>query len=164
MKTRLGILTMILCTAVVSILCLQQLYGCGPFFDYAIFTYTTHPDFPLDIYAKGNMGVVQPTYARSYLVVAYRYLAGTGFSQNEQKELVALWDERLHLPGSVYRAEYMKEWQAARDKVPNSAPSKRIDIFRAVDDNSSSFSQQAFQFLHKNYPKSPWTKKTPYWY
>jgi hypothetical protein len=32
------------------------------------------------------------------------------------------------------------------------------------DDNTSKFSRQAFQLLHKKYPKSEWAKKTPYWY
>jgi hypothetical protein len=32
------------------------------------------------------------------------------------------------------------------------------------DDRSSLYSKKAFTLLHKNYPQSDWTKKTPYWY
>ena len=29
---------------------------------------------------------------------------------------------------------------------------------------TTQFSKQAFQLLHKQYPQSPWTKQTKYWY
>ncbi len=32
------------------------------------------------------------------------------------------------------------------------------------DENVSKYSKQAFRLLHKRYPKSPWSKRTPYWY
>ncbi len=48
----------------------QLLSSCGPFFARAAFIYTVHPDFPLEKFAAGELGVLQPTYARSYLVVA----------------------------------------------------------------------------------------------
>ena len=32
------------------------------------------------------------------------------------------------------------------------------------NDEPSAVSKEAFQLLHKNYPKSEWTKKTPYWF
>jgi hypothetical protein len=58
----------------------RPVYGCGPFVERAIFTYTVHPDLPLTGYAQGQLGILQPTYARSYLYVAYRYLIGIGVS------------------------------------------------------------------------------------
>ena len=73
----------------------QLLSSCGPFLARAAFIYTVHPDFPLEKFAAGELGVLQPTYARSYLAVAYRYLSGTGFNPTEQQALVALWRERL---------------------------------------------------------------------
>jgi hypothetical protein len=32
------------------------------------------------------------------------------------------------------------------------------------DERTSNISKQAFELLHKTYPKSEWTKKTPYWF
>lgn len=69
--------------------------GCGPFTARAVFTYEKHPDLPLARFAAGEIGVLEPAYARSYLVVAYRYFTGAGFDKDEQKAALALWDERL---------------------------------------------------------------------
>ena len=68
---------------------------CPPEFPRAVFTYVIHPDFPLERFAAGSLGVPQPTYARSYLTVAYRYLIGMSFDQEEQNALIALWHKRL---------------------------------------------------------------------
>ena len=37
-----------------------------------------HPDLPLGPFVAGRLGVLQPTYARSHLVVAYAWLSGKG--------------------------------------------------------------------------------------
>src|SRR5688572_30991700 len=52
----------------------QPAEACGPHFTDAIFVFQKHPDDPLEKFARGNIGVLQPTYARSYLVAAYRNL------------------------------------------------------------------------------------------
>ena len=109
----------------------QPLSSCGPFFARAAFTYTVHPDFPLEQFAAGALGVLQPTYARSYLAVAYRYLMGTGFNEAEQKALVALWRERLVSASAWNPEEWTKVWLAARGQVPGLAAVARIDVFRA---------------------------------
>ncbi len=87
-----------------------------------IFTYSLHPDFPLEKFARGELGVLQPTYARSYLCVAYRYLIGTGFDPVEQKALVALWSDRLGLGGDPGQEDWIKNWLDARNKVPGVIP------------------------------------------
>src|SRR6266487_2723082 len=71
--------------------------ACGPFSLEAIFTFSVHPEYPLENFARGDIGVIQPGYARSYLYVAYRYLTEGRFGQQEQKALVDLWRERLDL-------------------------------------------------------------------
>lgn len=73
----------------------QIILGCGPFSKTAIFTYSAHPDFPLENFARGEIGVLKPEYARSYLVVAYRYLSDEKLSPKEQKAVVNLWTDRL---------------------------------------------------------------------
>jgi len=36
--------------------------------------------------------------------------------------------------------------------------------YRCTDDNTGKYSKQAFDLLHRQYPKSAWTAQTPYWY
>jgi hypothetical protein len=69
--------------------------ACGPYFPVTIFIQSKHPDLPLEEFAAGKLGVLQPTYARSYLVVAYRYLSGVSFEASEQQQLLSLWAHRL---------------------------------------------------------------------
>lgn len=54
-----------------------------------------HPDLPLDHFASGRLGILRPTYARSYLVVAYRHLQGIGLSGPEQSGARELWNARV---------------------------------------------------------------------
>jgi hypothetical protein len=68
--------------------------ACGPFFLDTIFIQRKHPDVPFEKYAAGSLGVVQPTYGRSFLVVAYRYFSGTPFDSSEQEQLLSLWAHR----------------------------------------------------------------------
>lgn len=109
----------------------EPLSSCGPFFARAAFTYTVHPDFPLEKFAAGELGVLQPTYARSYLAVAYRYLIGTGFNAAEQKALVTLWRERLVSTVESTAEEWTKVWLEARSKVPGIAAMSGINVFRS---------------------------------
>jgi len=80
-------LTSFFCIAPVLQSCSE---GPEPFSDFSL-----HPDVPLEKYAAGRLGIVQPTFARSYLVVAYRYFAGVPLTQNEQLGAQALWSERI---------------------------------------------------------------------
>src|SRR5262245_3427747 len=109
----------------------ESLSSCGPFFARAVFTYTVHPDFPLEKFAAGELGVLQPTYARSYLVVAYRYLTGTSFNAAEQKALVALWRERLVSTVEANAEDWTKVWLEARSQVPGVVSVSSIDVFRS---------------------------------
>ena len=76
----------------------QTSYACGPFSRYAIFSYTKHPDMPLERFPGGDLGVLQRTYARSYLFVAYREMNGWTFGKAEKEALSSLWKERLEFP------------------------------------------------------------------
>lgn len=116
--------------AVVSFLVPYRTEACGPFFTDAIFVYTVHPDFPLEKFAAGNLGVLQPGYARSYLVAAYRNLSGNALSANEAKGIKALWDDRLNNGWQLSSEEWVKTWQEARKKVPGAAAATEINVFR----------------------------------
>src|SRR5215467_3505401 len=77
----LAVVAVLICAA-------RPLLGCGPFFNVAIYSFSYHPDLPLDNFAAGQLGIVQAGWARSYLFTAYRYLVGPGFDANERKALL----------------------------------------------------------------------------
>ena len=95
-------------------------FGCGPFFDGAIFTFSVHPDFPLEKFAAGDLGVLRPGYARSYLTIAYRYMIGISLDQQEQKAALSVWHDRLS-SGDVDSSAWVKAWLDARAKLPEAA-------------------------------------------
>lgn len=70
--------------------------GLRVFLPVSFFDYEKHPDLPFTDYGAGNLGVIAPSYARSYLYVAYRYLEGTPFTEEEQARMADVWDFRLH--------------------------------------------------------------------
>src|SRR6185295_8846203 len=86
-------------TLITSCLCMfpSRTGACGPFFTDAFFVFAKHPDFPLEQFAGGKLGIVQPSWARSYLVVAYRALSANPLSDREATEMMSLWKERLNL-------------------------------------------------------------------
>lgn len=114
----------------------QPVHACGPFMDYASFVLEQNPDYPLRRYAAGELGIIRAEYARSYLVVAFRYLSGIKTSPAKQKEINALWERRLTNPdGDLQKA--VEQWAAERKKV-QSAPLKDVEVYK-WDPYSSSF-------------------------
>jgi hypothetical protein len=105
-------------------------HACGPFSLDAVFTFTSHPEFPLEKFARGELGMIQPTYARSYLFVAYRYLNGKAFTTDEQKVLQELWKDRLDYTWPDYDEEWPKPWLEARKKIAGVAPDPKVSISR----------------------------------
>ena len=119
--------TSIAIACALSAVAVQSTDACGPFSRIAVFVTSNHPDFPMKHYAAGELGVLNPGYARSFLVVAYRYFAGIKNSPADQKEFVALWERRLEaLDVSVQDA--MKEWSTERKKVVNTKE-KEVDAY-----------------------------------
>jgi hypothetical protein len=104
-------------------------FACGPFSLTAVFTFRFHPEYPLEDFARGEIGITLPSYARSYLFVAYRYFNGKAFTQTEQQALVELWRERLDLRWESGEEQAVKQWLDARQKiVSGSAP--KIEVYR----------------------------------
>src|SRR6185436_20284657 len=105
--------------------------ACGPFSLDAVFTFTVHPEYPLEKFAAGNIGVVQPSYARSYLYVAYRYFNDDRLDKTEQQAVLDLWHDRLDLRWDAGNEQAVKTWLTARQKVsgPAGAP-PTIEVFR----------------------------------
>ena len=105
-------------------------FACGPFQMEAIFTFTVHPEFPLERFARGELGVVQPSYARSYLFVAYRELLGNAFNEQEQRVLTQFWQDRLNYTWDLGDQEWIKGWITARQKVPGVGEPPKIEVYR----------------------------------
>jgi len=112
------------------LLATQNVPACGPFSLNAVFTFVVHPEFPLEKFANGEVGVIQPTFARSYLVAAYRNINNARFSEGEQKQLVALWNERLDSSSPDFDDSWPKSWLEARQTVPGVAALSGISTSR----------------------------------
>ena len=104
----------------------------GPFFPRAVFTYKVHPHFPLTQFARGELGILLPTYRPSYLYVAYRHLAGLGLDRDEERAVLALWKEALYVNPEPELSGTLKAWLEARSKVPGSGPPPEIDAYRRL--------------------------------
>lgn len=127
-RTRRSIFALAL--AALLIFAARPLVACGPFSLDAVFTFTAHPEFPLAKFAAGEIGIVQPSFARSYLFVAYRQLSGNTFTAEEQKALLALWTERLDSSYTDYDEDWPKVWLTARTKVPGLTAAPKIGVNR----------------------------------
>ena len=110
-------------------------FPCGPFFPQAVFTFTRHPDLPLENFLRGQLGIVLPTYSRSYLYLSYRYLAGKPFSPEQLAALEGVWIRRRpsDVSGALQKApkppNWIKLWVEARKKIPGldtSAPTPGV--------------------------------------
>jgi hypothetical protein len=104
--------------------------ACGPFLIEAVFVHTVHPTYPVERFAAGRIGVLQPSYARSYLYAGYRYLNGLGFTPAEQRALTEFWENRLNYSWSSGEEDWTKAWLEARRKVVNQDPAS-INVYRS---------------------------------
>ena len=126
-----ALLVVVMAAAV--LLATRPVEGCGPFSLRQVFAYAKHPDFPLNKFAAGDLGILQPTYARSYLVVAYRYIAGTPLDAAEQKAVASIWNERLSQSFDTPGEDWQKTWLDARAKVAGVAKPEDISVIRTID-------------------------------
>lgn len=128
-----------------------------------LFESHVHPDLPLDKFAAGQMGIIEPTWDHSYLYFAYREMNGPGFDTSGQKAMLSLWNEWLELEplpadapadesnypaGSlessvrhegIVMTDATSEWLNARGKVPDIGPIEGI----GVDSSKSAFASFA---------------------
>lgn len=105
----------------------MRAYSCGPFFDETVFSYQYHPDLPLKFFADGKLGVIEPSFARSYLFAAYRDLSGKPLTDAEQKSIIKVWETRMTNADAVvgYAGAGMENWLKERNKLPGI---KKIDM------------------------------------
>ncbi|MEZ4486239.1 MAG: hypothetical protein R3F51_01585 [Cyanobacteriota/Melainabacteria group bacterium] len=115
-----------------SIFGIGQVIACGPFFEEAVFHHELHPDLPLKLFAGGNLGILQPDYARSYLVVAYRHLTGKPVTPEMNKQFTLVWDSRLSASMDPDYRDYTDTWLKARKEV-SETKIDRIETYKYVD-------------------------------
>src|SRR5690349_17131925 len=105
-----AILIFAFCTSVIP---------CGPSYVTPLFDYKSAPENPYENFAAGRIGILKPTYHRSVLFAAYRYLNGGTFSATEQKALVEVWNadfnNKAYIDDDV--SESVKAWVEARKAV-----------------------------------------------
>lgn len=108
------IVTLILIAAFLS-----NALPCGPGSTTPLFDTTDAPESPYTDYAAGRLGIVKPTFRRSVLYAAYRYIAGSGMSAAEQQSIVEVWkaeiDNKDFADDSVDEA--VRTWVAKRQDV-----------------------------------------------
>jgi hypothetical protein len=113
--------TLVKRVAIVALLALllaspADISSCGPFFPKAIFIRTEAPDDEADFY-RGHLGILEPSYARAYLAMAYRIMSGTPLTDRQVSSVTDLNRYRnSDLDGAV------KQWLAARQQVPGTQP------------------------------------------
>jgi hypothetical protein len=101
-------------------------WASGYFPPYASFVAQYQPDPPLDQFAAGRLGLILPSWNDTYLYAAYRYLAEPGFNAEEQKVLVAIWNEPA-FPQPDTKAQ--DDWLAARAKIPGASTLEPFEAF-----------------------------------
>ena len=114
-----------------------NIFSCGPFFQEPVFTSPDGPDQPLELFVKGRLGIVLPWYETNYLVIAYRYLAGTPLSAAEEGTLIAAWTPDIPRPGGSPPEQpatdlWQKARQAALGPAQTMASNATLNQFRAV--------------------------------
>lgn len=102
----------------------RDLNSCGPFLPAAVFSLTTQPDKPVQEFARSNLGVLQPTFRREYLIVAYRYLTGLSLSHRDAEAMFGGGSPAAPSTGGgsmddEYHAS--NAWQEARAKITSQA-------------------------------------------
>lgn len=90
--------------------------ACAPEGPSLAFTWEKHPDLPLNDFAAGKLGILQPSYARTYLVVSYRYLTGSPLTRAERDGVLSLWEDRLR--GGVLLPRPPRVAEATEEKAP----------------------------------------------
>lgn len=100
------------------------------------FTYSNHPDLPLQPYAKGNLGIVDGSFARSYLFTAYRYFEDKPLTADEQQAVVNLWNTRLATSDWGCGAD-TSPWLKARMTVPGAVKIDTISTEKSISNDET---------------------------
>jgi hypothetical protein len=94
------------------------------FNDRIVLEFEARPDAPIEKYIAGDLGLIRSSFARSHLVVAYRYLSGHPLTAVEQRGVADLMYDRLPAAYSRVQAPdtVWNGWVAARVEAVADAP------------------------------------------
>jgi hypothetical protein len=98
--------------------------ACAPDFFRAVFSYVRHPDLPRTGFINGRLGVLQPTFARSYLVIAYRYLNGIGMNAREREQASDFYADRDTGNWDNLGTSWAWRWRDVRAQIKTPSPPK----------------------------------------
>ncbi len=109
-------------TAAVLFASIRPVQGCGPSYITPIYVFTESPDPPFEEYIAGKIGILQPTFGRKTLFIAYRYLAGGAFTADEQQQLAGALRANAPNPDETKAIETWvvkrKEVASQEEKLP----------------------------------------------
>ncbi len=105
-----------------------SVYPCGPFFRAAVFV-STRPENPVT-YVDGNLGVLQRTYSRSDLLVAWRVLTKQPLTDVEKKALASGPGQTAPSSSSVPQPS----WRDLRNTVPGLGELRFVSDQRELKD------------------------------
>ena len=92
------------------------------------------------------------------------------FLSESQRASATAESKKVAMPGAApnYLCAETVKWADARPadaRVPEALHlAVRATRYGCTDDQTGKFSKQAFDMLHKRFPKSPWAVKTKYWF
>lgn len=116
--------------------------ACAPDFYRAVFSYVRHPDLPRSGFIDGRLGILQPTFARSYLVIAYRYLNGVGMNPREREQARDYYKDRATDSWDHTGTDWPARWRAVRSQI-KSPPAPQTSLITggqlAYDPETHSF-------------------------
>lgn len=101
-----------------------------------VFGADNYPDMPFNNFAAGNLGIITPHLATSYLVVAYRYLNKLPLNTAEQINALSVWSDYF----SAY-PEYPQPVSPVGDKMA------KFRVANAPPYNESINSSNLMQFI-----------------
>jgi hypothetical protein len=115
--------------------------ACGPSFLEPIFAFDTRPDLDLRSFAAGRIGIIQPTYNRTFLFAAYRNFNNHPFTPDEQAALEKVWRAELYREddNEIKTNEAVKNWIAERKKVLVGEDEPKIYTARTYDNGYEFF-------------------------
>lgn len=91
------------------------LWACPWYAEEIVTTFARHPDVPRTQYVGGKLGVLLPSFATAYQVIAYRYLEGLGMNAGEQSQAnLYLLDLERRTPWDRTAPDWGKEWTKLR--------------------------------------------------
>jgi hypothetical protein len=107
--------------------------SCGPFLPEAQFVFRLGPVDELPYY-QGKLGIVQPSYRRRNLIVAYRYFSGVPLTKDE---IAGLMPPPAPVPTDTQKWGYETYqgagvWLLARGSVPGFKPLDKLIAYRKL--------------------------------